>query len=62
MYTDRRAVRSKRYRINLNQYQREVIDALAKYHRKQAATLLSEIIEDYLDQFETKQSIERKAG
>jgi len=50
-YADRDAVRSERYRINLNRYQAEAIEALARLNRKQPATYLSEIIETYLEAY-----------
>jgi len=62
-YEDRRAVRAERYRINLNQYQADAIEALARLNRKQPATYLSEIIETYLEAYaaEPERMLRKKA-
>jgi uncharacterized membrane protein affecting hemolysin expression len=41
-----------RFKVNLNHYQADVVEALARLNRKQTATLLAEIIESYIDQFD----------
>lgn len=50
-YTDPKARKEARYRVNLNHYQAEAIEALARLHRKQTATYLAEIIRQHLDAY-----------
>lgn len=53
-YTDPKARKEVRYRVNLNYYQAGAVEALAKLHRKQAATYLAEIIEAHLEAYKTE--------
>lgn len=50
-HIDPKARKERRFRVNMNHYQGEAIDALATLHRMQSATFLSQIIEAYLDSF-----------
>lgn len=50
-YTDPMAKKEVRYRVNLNHYQSDAIEALARLHRKQTATYLAEIIRQHLDAY-----------
>lgn len=54
MHTDPKARKEMRYRVNLNHYQAEAIEALARLHRKQAASYLAEIIDAHLETYQTK--------
>lgn len=51
MYTDEKARKDVRYRVNLNQYQAAAVEALARLHQKQPASYLAEIIKVHLDSF-----------
>lgn len=53
-HIDPMARKEKRYRVNLNYYQAGAIEALARLHRKQAATYLAEIIEAHLETYKTE--------
>lgn len=59
MYTDERARREVRYRVNLNHYQAEAIEALAKLHQKQPASYLAEIIKIHLESFRVEEREKR---
>ncbi len=50
-YTDPQAKKEVRYRVNLNHYQADAIEALARLHRKQTATYLAEIIRQHLEAY-----------
>lgn len=52
MHKDPIAKKEVRFKVNLNHYQADVIESLARLNRKQTATLLAEIIEAYIDQFD----------
>lgn len=57
-YTDEQARREKRYRVNLNHYQANAIEALALLHRKQPGTYLAEIIKAHLETYQPGNDIE----
>ena len=50
-YQDEKARKEIRYRVNLNHYQSEAIEALARLHRKQTASYLAEIIRQHLEAY-----------
>lgn len=54
MHIDPKAKKECRFRINLNYYQANAIEALAALHRKQAASYLAEIIEAHLENLNTE--------
>lgn len=58
-YTDKKARKEVRYRVNLNHYQAAAIEALAKLHQKQLATYLNEIIKIHLDSFRIEEHEKR---
>ena len=55
MYTDPKSRKEVRVRVNLNHYQADAIEALARLHRKQTATYLAEIISAHLETYEVKE-------
>lgn len=58
-YTDEKARREVRYRVNLNHYQASAVEALAKLHEKQPASYLAEIIKQHLDSFRVEEREKR---
>jgi len=54
-YKDPANKKDQRFRVNLNAYQADAIEALAALHRKQAASYLADIIEAHLDALNTHQ-------
>lgn len=62
MYSDPKARKDVRIRVNLNHYQADVLEALARMHKKQTATYLGEIIAAHLETYEhDKTSLTKKA-
>lgn len=57
-YNDPKAKKEVRYRINLNHYQADAVEALAKLHRKQTASYLHEIVMAHLASFELPEESE----
>ncbi len=53
-HVDPKARKEKRYRINLNHYQSNAVEALAMLHRKQAASYLADIIQAHLDSLDVQ--------
>lgn len=51
MHVDPKAKKEIRIRVNLNHYQADAVEALARLHRKQTATYVAEIVEAHLDMF-----------
>lgn len=50
-YADPMAKKEIRYRVNLDHYQSDAIESLARLHRKQTATYLAEIIRQHLESY-----------
>ncbi|KZZ68090.1 hypothetical protein A3765_10590 [Oleiphilus sp. HI0130] len=57
-YNDPKAKKEVRYRINLNHYQADAVEALARLHRKQTASYLHEIVLAHLASFEMSEEEE----
>lgn len=53
-YADPKARKEVRVRVNLNHYESEAIEALARLHRKQAASYVAEIIRAHLETYQPK--------
>lgn len=56
MYTDPKARKDIRIRVNINHYEADVLEALARMHKKQTATYVGEIIAAHLESFENSQN------
>ncbi|MAM87539.1 MAG: hypothetical protein CME36_09570 [unclassified Hahellaceae] len=48
-HDDPKARKEQRFRVNLDYYEADAVKALAKLHRKQAATYLAEIVRHHLE-------------
>lgn len=55
-HTDPNAKKDVRVRVNLNRYEADAVEALARLHRKQTASYLHEIIVAHLESFEPNQA------